>query len=285
MPKVAIVTDSIACLAPEIVRQYGLRIAPITIYFEDKIYRDGVNITPAEAYRFIEKAPDQFASSPSSVGDFLEAYEEQSIQSESILCITLSSRMSTSYEMACVAKEEARNKLPGTNIEVIDSMTVAGGEGLIVLAAARTAAEDRSLTEVIKVTNAVKERINVLGILETIRHVYRTGRIPKSAARLGSMLNIKPMIAIIGGEVRVTGLARNKENGIKRILATMRERIGTNPVHVTISHANVLDEGEKLKECISAEFNCAELWLSDFSPVMGYSTGPGTLTVAFYPSL
>ena len=96
------------------------------------------------------------------------------------------------------------------------------------------------------------------------------------------MLNIKPIFSISEGVVRIVGLTRNKEHTIKRALNIMRERVGARPVHVAVAHADVLEEGEKLKERISSEFNCVELWLSDFSPIMGYATGTGVLAIAFY---
>ncbi|MFH0769021.1 MAG: DegV family protein [Chloroflexota bacterium] len=275
-------TDSIACLTPEMVRQYRLRIIPINIHFNGKIYRDGVDITATEAYQLLEKAPDQFASSPASVGEYLSAYREASANAEGILCITLSSGLSTVYNMACVAKEEAKTELPQTLIEVLDSKTAACGEGLIVLAAARVAETGKDLSEVTGVAKSVSERVGVIGIMETIRHAYRTGRIPKITAVAGSMLNIKPIFIISGGLVHIAGLARNKEQAVKRALTLMKKMVGAKPAHVAVAQADVLEEGERLKERISVEFKCVELWLTDFSAVMGYAAGSGVLAIAFY---
>lgn len=282
MQKVAILTDSIACLTPEIVKQYQLRIIPLNIHFDGKLYQDGVDITSAEAYRLLEEAPDHFASSPASIGEYLNAYRQASAQAEAILCITLSSKLSTLYNVAGIAREEAKNELPRTAIEVLDSKTAAGGEGLIVSAAAQAAAEGKNLAEVTKVTEAVRDKVYVIGIMETIRHVYRTGRIPKITARVGSLLNIKPIFTISEGAVHIAGLTRSKEKAVKRALNMMRKRVKASPVHVAVAHADALEEGEQLKERISAEFNCVELWLTDFSPIMGYATGTGVLAIAFY---
>lgn len=282
MQKVAILVDSIACLTPEMVRQYQLRIIPINIHFDGEIYRNGVDITSAEAYRLLEKAPDYFASSPASVGEYINAYQEASAQAEGILCITLSSELSTLYNTACIAKEDIKNELGQTAIEVFDSKTAAVGEGLIVTAVAQAAAEGKNLDEVTKVAEAVRDKVSVIGIMETIQHVYRTGRIPKITAQVGSMFNIKPIFAISEGVVRIAGMARSKEQAVKRALAMMRKKVGARPVHVAVAHAAVLEEGEKLKEIISSAFNCVELWLTDFSPVMGYATGAGVLAIAFY---
>lgn len=282
MQKIAIIADSVAGLPPEVIKQYVLRIVPLNIYYNGTAYKDGVTITPTEAYELLAKDPDKFLTSPGSAGDYLEAYREASKEFQDILCITLSSKLSTLYNMAAVAKDEAKDKLPKANIEVFDSLNASGGEGLIVLAAAKAATEGKSLAEVIKVAETVRDKVNVIGVFETIRHVYRTGRIPKMAARLMAALSIKPLFSISGGSVHVTGITRIKKIGLRRLLSKMKNEVGAKPIHAFIAHANVLDEGEKLREQISSEFDCVELWLSDFSPIMGYATGRGTLLIAFY---
>lgn len=282
MPKVAVVTDSVACLTREMVAQYGIKIVPISICFRDKVYRDWVDISPTEAYELFLQDPDRFKTSPASPGRYLEAYREASKQAKNILCITLSSKLSTGYDMACVAKEHARTELPRTSIEVLDSQTVTAAQGFIALAAARTAEEGKDLAEVVRAAEGMRNKVTFLFLLETIRHVYRTGRIPKIAAQVGSMLNIKPILTSSSGLVRFIGAVRSKERGIERLLKIMRDKVGRSPVHVMVMHAYALDEAERLKERISSEFNCAELWVVEMSPVMGYATGTGTIGFAFY---
>ena len=96
------------------------------------------------------------------------------------------------------------------------------------------------------------------------------------------MLNIKPILTSSSGLVCFAGAVRNKEHGIDRILKMMRDKVGQSSVHVAVMHAYAPDEAERLKERISSEFNCAELWLTEFSPVMGYACGTGTLGFAYY---
>lgn len=280
--KVAIVTDSIACLTREMVEQYGIGIVPISLYAGGKVYRDWVDITPTEAYELFLHDPESFTTSPASPGHYLDAYHEASNQTKSILCITLSSKLSTGYEMACVAREQAKTELPQVSIEVLDSQNVTAAEGFIALASARAAAEGKDLAEVTKVAEGMRDRTNFLILVETIRYVYRTGRIPKVAARVGSVLDIKPILTMSSGLVRFVGAARNEERGIDRILQMMKDKVGRSPVHVAVMHAYALDRAKKLMERVSSEFNCAELWLTEFSPVMGYATGTGTLGLAFY---
>ena len=282
MPNVAVVTDSIACLTRELVEQYQIGIVPIMLLVQGKVYRNGVAMTPSQAYELFLEDPESFNTSPASPGHYLEAYREVSKQARNILCITLSSKLSTGYEMARVAKEQAEAELPEISIEVLDSQNVTAAEGFIALAAARAAAEGKSFTEVIRVAEEIRDRVSFLIVVDTLRHVYRTGRIPKIASRVGSMLNIRPILTSSSGLVRFKGIVKNREQGVNRILQEMREKVGQSPVHVGVMHAYVPDDAERLKERIEAEFNCVELFITEFTPVMGYATGTSTLGFAFY---
>ena len=282
MVNVAIVVDSIACLTREMVEQYGVTILPLNFYFGDKIYRDWVDITPSEAYELFLKDPDSFKTSSVSPGECLEAYREVSKQAENIFCVTVSSKISAVYSAAQQAKEQVKAELPQTSIEVLDSQTCASGEFLVALAAARAAAEGKGLAEVVKAAEEMREKVSFFVFLDTIRHVYRSGRIPKIASQAGSILNIKPILTTASGVLHFVGVARSKRGGVERLLKLMRDKVGARPVHVAITHAYAPEDAERLKEQISSEFNCAELWITEFSPLMGYACGTGALGIAFY---
>jgi DegV family protein with EDD domain len=280
--KVGVITDSIACLTSELVAQYDIKIVPYSFHINGRSYRDWVDITPSEAYELFLKNPESLLTSPASPMDYLEAYREVGRQTESIICVTLSSKLSTAHNVALLARDEAVQELPGTVIEVVDSQTATAAEGFIVLAAARAARENKSLAEVVTVTRAMCRRTGLVALLDTVRHVYRSGRIPKVASQVGSALNIRPILTISSGEVHILGMGRNKRRGINRLLEAMRDKVGPDPVHVAVMHAYALDDAERLMERVSAEFNCVELWLTEFSPLMGYACGTGTLGLAFY---
>ncbi len=279
---VAVVTDSISCLNKELIDQYGIIIVPIRLLVQGKIYRDSVDITPTEAYEYLLQDPERFNTSPASPGHYLEAYREAGKSADNIICVTLSSHLSTGYEMASVAMESAKQEMPGLTIEVMDSLNVTAAEGFIALAAARAAEEGKDLEEAVKAAEEVKEKVRFMAVLETIRYVYRTGRIPRVASSVGSMLNIRPILANSSGKIKFIGAVRNQEKGIDRIIKIMHDEIGQGPPHIAVMHAYAPEEAEKLKARIAAEFDCAELWISEFTPVMGYATGTGTLAVAFY---
>ena len=96
------------------------------------------------------------------------------------------------------------------------------------------------------------------------------------------MLGVKPILTMSSGLVQFVGAVRNYQRGLDRIIQMMRNKVAQDPVHVAVMHAYALEEAKKLKERIASEFNCTELWLTEFSPVMGYACGTGTVGFAFY---
>ena len=279
---VAIVTDSVACLTRELVAQYGIGILPINFYLDGRTYKDWVDITPSEAYELFLKDPESFKTAAISPDDCLETYRQASRQARDIFCITLSTKLSAVYNVARQTKELLETELPEVKIEVFDSGTVTAAEGFVVLAAARAAQQGKSLAEVIRAAEAMRERVGMLILLDTIRHVFRSGRVPKVAALAGSMLNIRPILTVSSGAVRFLTAVRSREHGIDRILQMMGDKVGQSPAHIAVMHAYAPAEAERLRQRVSAELNCVELWLTELSPIIGYACGTGALGLAYY---
>jgi DegV family protein with EDD domain len=277
-----VITDSIACLTRELAAQYEIEIIPINFFAGGRLYRDWLDIAPTEAYKLFLEDPDSFKSSAASPETCLQTFRDVSRRAGGIVCITVSSRLSMMYEAVCKARDMALQELPETRIEVIDSRSATPAEGLMALAAARTAAAGKGLHEIRESVETIREKTSAVIFLDTIKHVYRSGRIPYLASRIGSMLNIKPILTV-GGTVHFAGMARSRRQGIERVLRMMQDKVGGRSVHAAVTHAYAPEEAEKLKERVAAMFNCVELWLSEFSPVMGYACGTGTVGVAFYP--
>ncbi len=279
---VKVITDSIACIPNKMLDELDITVVPSIIYFGDKNYRDGVDLTPDEAYQMFLINPDEFKTSPASAGSYLDAYRKAARHANNILCLTLSSKLSTCYSMACMAMERAKEELPETTIKVFDCENVTAAQGFVVLSAARAAAQGKSLYDVIKAAEKVKKQVTFFILLDTIKHVYRTGRIPKPASNIGAALSIKPILTISSGAIQFTGMTRNHQRGLDRIIQLIYSRVGRKPLHAAVMHAYAPKEAETLKERIAREFNCVELWATEFSPIMGYACGTGTVGVAFY---
>ncbi len=254
MTKVAIVTDSVCCLPPELVAKHSIKVVPLLISFHGMTYRDGVDITPGEVYRIMRRDEDLPTTSIPSPGDFVKAYTEVSQRAESIFCITLTSLQSKMYETATVAKEMAAESMPRTTIEVFDSRAVAGALGFIVLEVARAADQGASLDEVRATAQKMVERVNALFMVDTLHFLARTGRIGRAAAWAGAVLNVKPVLehSTSVGETAPFARPRSKAKAVDLMLQTMAERMGNSSVHVLVHHADELEDGEKLT--VEADF-------------------------------
>lgn len=180
-----------------------------------------------------------------------------------------------------MAKEYAVKEIPGVKIEVMDSLTATAAEGLIAIAAAKAAEAGANLEEVVKIAQGVRDRVNAYILLDTLRHVYRSGRIPKIAAQVGTILNFRALFSV-SVKVHLSGIVRSRERGIELMFEKIREKVGKNPIYAAVMHAYAPEAAVQLKDRIAKEFNCLDLWLTEFSPVMGYACGTGTLAVAFY---
>jgi DegV family protein with EDD domain len=267
MSKVAIVTDTTACLPGELVEEYGIKIVPMSLIFEDQVYQDEVDMAPSEVYRLLEEEDKIPSTSAPSPGVYLEAFREMSQRAESIVCITMPTELTMSFQSAMQAKEMAKEELPHTSIEVIDCRSAAGALGLVTLAAARAAAAGKSLEEVITVAQDMIPKVHMLGVVDTLVYLARGGRIPKVAAWAGNVLKVKPILTLSQGRPAPISAVRTKSRGLERLLEIIQQRTGSNsPIHVIVLHANVLEEAQGLKQRITSEFNCAEIYVKDFSP-------------------
>jgi len=282
--KVAVVADSTCCLPPEIVDKYDISIVPLEIIYDSKSYRDGIDITPNEVYKIMRRKENLPTTSTASAGDFLNAYRQLSQKADSILCITLTSLQSKTFEAALAAKEIAEEEMPGTTVEVFDSRSVAAALGFIVREAARVASQGGGMDEAIEAARKMMGKVNFVAMLDTLYYLARLGRIAKAAAWAGSVLDMKPVLehnpAV--GETMPVARPRTKKNAIARMLKIMAERTGGSPVHVMVQHADELEEAKKLAAEIESRFKCVEMSITEFTPVMGVHTGPGLLAIGFY---
>ena len=283
MKKVAIVTDTTACIPQEQVAEYDIEIVPVQLIFEDKTYRDGIDISPTEFYALLRQAKKPPTTSASSPDPYFEAYRKASQKARSIVCITEPSKFSAMFNSALVARQMARTALPDVIIEVLDCTTAAAGQGLVALAAARAAASGKDLDEVIKIASNVMERVNLFATLDTLHYLVKSGRVPQAAALVNSLLKIKPVFTLNHADARTVALPRTIASAMKRMLKLMEQKVVKGqPLHVAVMHADALDKATALRERIAAQFNCTELFITEFTPVMGVHTGPGLLGVAFY---
>jgi DegV family protein with EDD domain len=287
MGDVLVMTDTVACIPGELAEEHRIKIVPAAnITIGDKDYIEGVTLSAAEAYEIIKKDPDHFMTSAVTPGLLLDEFRKLSKEHQDILFITISSKLSAVSQSANLAAESLKEESPRTRIRVVDSRTCAGAEGLIVLAAAKAAAKGMDLDQLADFAVEVRSKTGGVLMLDTLGYTYRTGRMTKSEALEAAKLNIRPVNRMSDeGTMEFLDIVRKRSDGLKKMAEVVKGDADTDALHFMVSHADAPDTAHKLCDQLRKEFNCLSIIISDYSPVMGYSTGPGAIFIGFHPEL
>ncbi len=288
MNKAAIITDSVAAIPPEMAQKYGIVVAPLHVTMDGKDYLD-TEIDMEKLYARLEEKENLPTTSAPTTGQLLQAYQELSQNAEAILVITLTSVFSATYGAAIQAREMAREKLPQTVIEVVDSRTVAAAQLLIVLQTARAAAQGKSLQEVTKVANDMIHRVNDLSTRDTLFYLDKGGRVfeARSWAEAESQSSFRAMVEIdasTGGKTKPVARAKTKTQIMNKMVDIVKERVKGKKLHAAIVHTNVPDQAEQLRKTVLSQCQCDEFYVTEALGATAVHNGRGFIDFAFYSS-
>jgi len=282
MTKVGIITDSVACLPTEKIKEYGIGIVPYMLNINGKSYLDQIEITPDEFWKMFKDIKQLTTGAPAQ-GIFINAYREMSQKTNEIVCTFVSKALSAMQESAAQAREIFREENPRVKIEIVDSRTAAGAEGFVALAMARAAASGKNLPEVVQTGLNTAPRSKFLFGVETLKYLIRGGRAPK-IAYVGEIIGIKPIVGIVDstGLVASIGRARGMHACMHKLMELVSKYAnGGKQLHVNIHYSNDIEKGHELLKLITAKYECCEAFFTPFTPVMCGHTGP-SISVCFY---
>lgn len=271
---VRIVTDSTADLSPQLANSLNITVVPVYVRFGHKSFRDGIDISREEFYKRLQSGGEHPTTSQPTPADFAQIYRNLSKETDKIVSIHVSSKLSGTYNSALQGKE-----ITSTNctINVVDSESVTMGLGMITLAAARVAAAGESIQ---KVVDEVKQSISsthLLGVFDTLKYLLLGGRIGKARALLGSVLSVKPMLTVRDGELQPVGNVRTRSKAIEHLSDFVKNALGIQ--ELAIVHATTPDEAHGLKDRLVSLVDSSRLHLTQLGPALGVHGGPGTLAV------
>jgi len=272
---VKIITDSVADLPPQVVKELGITVIPILIRFGTDIYRDGVDLTADEFYYKLARSKAFPVTSVPSPGTFAEIYDKLAEETDEILAIILSSRLSGTYEVALQSIGLMKGKC---RVEVIDSQWATMAQGFIVMAAAKAAEAGARLDEVAAIARRTIPCVAFRAAFDTLEYLRRGGRIGKAQALLGSILKVNPIITLKDGMVEPAARTRSRTKAIDYLydFATSFSHIKEMAVEDTATP----DEAEALVERLSSKFPKERIYRSKMTPAIGTHTGPHLLLVA-----
>lgn len=272
---VKIVTDSVADIPGQVAEELGITIVPLNVRFGTETYRDGIELTADEFFDRLSHSNIMPVSTVPSPAAYSEVYDKLAEETDEILVLTLTSKLSGTHEVALQSTGLMKKKC---RVEVIDTKLAAMAEGLVVITAARLAQTGAGLNEVMDNAYHNIPRSEMYAAFDTLEYLQRGGRIGKAQSLLGSILNINPIIGLQDGEIIPISRERSRAKAIDHLYncAASYSRIED----MAVEHATSSDEAEILIERLGSIFPKERIYRSRATPVMSTHTGPGVLVLS-----
>ncbi|MBF8299565.1 MAG: DegV family protein [Dehalococcoidia bacterium] len=272
-----VVTDSTCDLPPDLVSSLNVTVIPCNIHFGQEAFRDGVDMKSEQFYTRLTGTVYPKTSQP-SVESFLEGYRGLGDKVGEVLSLHVSSKLSTTVTAAQLAAKEL-GKVP--RIEVVDSLQASLGLGLLVMEAARIAQAGGNLQDALTFVDHERSKITSYFAVDTLEYLVKGGRASKAQAFLGSLLSIKPILAVKDdGEVHPVERVRTRKRVLER-LAELAASAGTIR-GMGVLHSVAAEDAEALATACSAHFPRGKIVLSQFSAVLGCHLGPRALGLVLW---
>ena len=271
---VKLITDSVADLTPEIIKDLGITVIPLYVHFGTDTYKDRIDLSAEEFYHKLEITSVLPKTSAPSPGIIAEAFDQVAENSDEILAIFLSRKFSATYDAALQGISLMKRKC---RIEVIDSTVGIMGQGLLVIEAAKKALGGASLNELLDMISQAIPKIHVRASFNTLKYLEMGGRVSKMQAIMGSMLNMNPVLGIKNGEAFPFARVRTRTRSINWLykFAISCQKVKA----LAVEYGTDVTEARALARRIASAFPDIPIYMSNVSPVIGTHTGPGIISV------
>lgn len=270
-----LVTDSTSDISAEQAAQLGITVVPLTVFFGESAYKDGVDLDAASFYSRLA-AGEQPRTSQPSPEDFVGVYRRLLASPEDrVISLHISGKLSGTLQSAYIASKTFAD---GT-VHAVDSESVSGGLQLLIQATLADIAAGRSLDEVLQRLESRKERVGIFVALDTLTYLQRGGRIGRAQAFVGGMLRVKPVLFISAGEVNPLSRVRSRQQAIDLMAAKVAE-LG-DLEGLAVFHSAAPEGLDLMRERLAAEHPTLTIGTGELGPVVGTYSGPGGLGVAY----
>lgn len=276
--KIRIITDGSCDFPQEVLDRARPYVVGINVAFGEDSYIGGIDIDSETFYKKMKESKELPKTSSPSPDRFLELYKGDD---EELLVFTLTSKLSSTYNNAVLAKEMYLEENPYKRIEVIDSASGSIGVASMILKCSELIDAGKNMDEILEHIERYKEEIVFFGALETLENAIKGGRINKVAGKIINALNFKVIIKIEDGLVKPIDKARGGSNSIKKALEYVENNVGhQDEKTVIIGHANCIDKAEKIKSIVEGNLNFKEVLIAEIGPIMGTFTSEGAILVS-----
>ena len=285
MADYVITTDSNSDVLPEFIKENNLTIIPQYYSFGDTVYGDELNMPPHEFYETMRKGelPKSQANNPAVIR---EKFEKILKEGKNILHIAFSSALSGSCNNVVVTANELLEDYPDRKIMVFDSLNASLGEGVSVYRAVELWKEGKSMEEVYDILMEERDHVNVSFTVNDLYHLQRGGRVSKTTAVVGSLVNIKPILVVTStGELKSDGTVRGRKKSLKTLVARLEESLDLDSYGkdrmVAVLHGDCIDDAKAVADMVK-ELGFTNVIINDVSPSIGTHAGPGVVGLINY---
>ncbi len=280
MSQVRIVTDSLSDIPDDIAQELDIIRVPCFVNFGEESFRDRVDLSPNEFYRKLVSSNIVPTTSQASPGTFTEIFSQLSDLTNQVYSIHSVKTLTGMYNSARLAADALQTTDPlGMQIQVVDSRATSMGLGWLAVYAARAARYGYALDEIKELIDDVIPRTHCIAMLDTLDYAVRGGRLGKGAAVVGSLLNVKPIISLVSGEVLLVEKIRTQKRAVERLADIV---LGSGPIQeLAIIHAAAPEMAEALRQHFAETWFEEQIMVCETGPVIGAHTGPGAVGVAW----
>ncbi|MQG39129.1 MAG: DegV family protein [SAR202 cluster bacterium] len=281
--RIAVVADSSASLPISSNAFDFLYLVPMNVIVDGTEFFDKDGNSLGEFYSLMKERSLRVQTSPPSPNAYLSVFREIVSKSvDQIICMTVSSDLSGSYNSASIAAKEAMDAFGEVDIKVVDSKTAAAAEGLILLQLCRNIEKGFTMAKSLNCLESIVENTTMIGSIDNLHYAWKSGRIPKLAYLGANILRIKPVFELNKGEINVLARPRTSKKVNERFIKYISDKSFTSDVCISVMHADAEDKAVKLIELIKSKTQYKELFLTNVSPIIGAYAGPGMIGAAFY---
>ena len=273
---IKIVTDSTCDIPADIIKKYGITIVPINVLFGNETYRDGVDINAEQFYKKLVESRVHPTTSAQSPGYFSEIFTRLSKETDEILTILFSSKISATYESAIQAKALVGDIC---KIEIIDSWQACGGLGLPVIKAAEMVQAGAKLADVVAAVKDMCSRSHSYMVFDTLEYLRKGGRIGRAQALLGGLLKVTPILTLRDGLVTPVQRTRSRTQAIDALVNLAKG--AKNIEALMLEHATTPDDLEILAKRVAEYYPREKTIFSRVNSVIGAHVGPHVLLMSF----
>jgi DegV family protein with EDD domain len=282
MSNIAVVTDSTAYLTPDEVEALGITVVPLGVQQGDDVFKEGIDLNPDEFFQRMMRGGSPLSISAPSALTFNAIYSELHKRTDNILSIHVSGRLNPTVHNAQVSAETLLGRC---TIEVIDSLTISLGLGILAKAAAEAAQQGQNLDDIVRLVRGMIPHIYIVLYVDSMDYLERSGRISHAQAILGSMLNIKPILFMEDGEIIPLEKVRTPDKAIEKLYGFVAEFDGSEQMAIIQATPYPTEETKMLLERLGQLFPDLDFPIIQYNPVLASHIGPTAMGVIVYEGM